>query len=215
MTYPTATTAPTAPRSSRPGGLRPTLVRGLLTCLSLTALLGIYAVLTASFDETGARVLTSTLLTGLYCLLCLADVSVLDTRYRAVGLVGLSAATTALAQGLVLVWSIGDDLPDDTLWLVARSFLLTGVVAVAVAHVALLLRLDLPAGGAPARLRTATLVVVGAVAALLAAAVVQPDLGAGGGYWRLLGTLGILDVLGTACLPVVARLAPLDGRSAR
>ena len=97
----------------------------------------------------------------------------------------------------------------------ARSFLLTGVVAVALAHAALLLRLDLPAGGSSARLRTATLVVVGTVAALLAAAVVQPDLAAGGGYWRLLGTLGILDVLGTACLPVLARLTPLDGRGAR
>lgn len=205
-------TAPIAPRSTRPGGLKPVLVRGLLACLSLTALLGVYAVLTASFDETGARVLSSTLLTGLYCMFCLADVSVLDTRYRTVGTVGISAASTALVQGLFLIWSIGDELPGDTLWLIARGFLLTAVVAFALAHASLLLRLDIAATTAAARIRTGTLLLLGTVASVLGATVVHPELAASGAYWRLLGVLGILDVLGTVCLPVLARL---DARSTR
>jgi hypothetical protein len=204
--------APTAPRSTRPGGFAPVLVRGLLTCLSLTALLGIVAVASASFGETSVRVLTSTLLIGLYCMLCLADTSVLDTRYRAVGAAGISAASTALAQGLFLIWSVGDEVPGDTLWLVARGFLLTAVVSFALAHAALVLRLDVTVPSTAARIRTATLVLVGAVAALLGAAVVHPELAEGGAYWRLLGVLAILDVLGTACLPVLARL---DARSTR
>lgn len=204
--------APTAPRSTRPGGLAPVLVRGLLGCLTLTAFLAIVAVLSASFGETSFRVLISTLLIGAYCMLCLADTSVLDSRYRAVGAAGISAATTALAQGLFLIWSVGDEMPDDTLWLVARGFLLTGIVAFALAHAALVLRLDIAAHSNDARIRTATLILLGSVAALLVAAVVHTELAESGGYWRLLAVLAILDVLGTACVPVLARL---DARSTR
>ncbi len=205
-------TATLVPRSPRPGGLAPVLVRGLLACLSLTALLGVYAVLTASFDETSTRILISTLLVGLYCMFCLADVSVLDTRYRAVGTAGISAATTALVQGLFLIWSVGEELPDDTLWLVARGFLLTAVVAFALAHTALLLRLDVLPASPVLRIRTTTLLVLGTVATMLAAAVVHPELAGGAPYWRLLGALAIVDVLGSACLPVLTRL---DARSTR
>ncbi len=209
------TSTPTAPRSHRPAPA-PVLVRGLLTCLSLTALLGIAGVLSASFGETGARVLTSTLLVGLYCMFCLADTAVLDTRYRAVGTAGISAASTALAQGLFLIWALGDDVPGDTLWLVARGFLLTAIVAFALAHAALVLRLDLADLSTAARVRTGTLVLVGAVAGLLVAAVIHPGLAEGPAYWRLLGVLAILDVLGTACLPVLARLdSALAAGSAR
>lgn len=206
------THAPTAPRSPRPGGLAPVLVRGLLTCLSLTALLGIVGVLSASFGETSVRVLISTLLAGLYCMFCLADTSVLDTPYRAVGAAGISAASTALAQGLFLIWTVGDETPGDTLWLVARGFLLTAIVAFALAHAALVLRLDIAGLSGAARRRAATLLLLGSVAALLVAAVIAPELAEGGVYWRLLGVLAILDVLGTACLPVLARL---DVRSSR
>lgn len=203
----------TAVRSTRPRGLAPALVRGLLTCLSLTALLGIVGVLSASFGETSVRILTSTLLVGVYCMFCLADTSVLDTRYRAVGAAGISAASTALAQGLFLIWSVGDEMPGDTLWLVARGFLLTAIVAFALAHAALILRLDVAALSTAARIRTATLVLLGSVAALLVATVIHPELAEGGAYWRLLGVLAILDVLGTTCLPVLARHeARLDAR---
>lgn len=202
----------TAVRSTRSAGLAPALVRGLLTCLSLTALLGIVGVLSASFGETSVRVLVSTLLVGLYCMFCLADTSVLDTRYRAVGAAGISAASTALAQGLFLIWSVGEETPGDTLWLVARGFLLTAIVAFALAHAALVLRLDIAGRSTTARLRTATLLLLGSVAAMLVAAVIHPALAEGGVYWRLLGVLAILDVLGTACLPVLARL---DVRSLR
>lgn len=91
--------APTAPRSHPPGGLAPVLVRDLLTCVSLTALLA------------------------------------------------------ALAQGLFLIWSVGE-MPGDTLWLVARGFLLTAIVAFALAQAALVLRLDVAPPSTAARVRT-------------------------------------------------------------
>ena len=71
----------------------------------------------------------------------------LDTRFRGVGGAGIAAATTALAQGLFLIWAVDDRLPGDTWFLVARGFLLAAIVAFALAHAALLLRIDLAGSG--------------------------------------------------------------------
>src|SRR5689334_3846435 len=84
-------------------------VRGLLGCLTATAVIGILALLTGSFDETGARVLGSTWLIGLFCMLSLADLTVLDTPRRAVGTAGIAGAAAALVAGLTFVWSVSDD----------------------------------------------------------------------------------------------------------
>ncbi|MBA3743095.1 hypothetical protein [Sporichthya sp.] len=205
-------TEPIAPVSIRPGGLKPFFVRGLLTCLSGTAAIGIYAVLVGSFSSTGVRILTSTLLVGIFCMLSLIAVSVLDTRFRSVGTAGISTACTALAQGLFLIWSVGDEMPDDTMFLLARGFFLAGIVAVALAHAALLLRIDLAGSGPITAVRAATLTTMTFVAVLVAAPLVHTEVWDHGAYWRLLGSLAILDVLGTVCLPVLARF---EARSTR
>lgn len=212
MTLTTQIADNSAARPTRPGGPKPFFVRGLLLCLSTTAAIGIYALLTGSFNETGVRVLTSTLLVGLSCMFCLADLSVLDTRHRAVGSIGISAATTALVQGLFLIWAVDTGVPGDTWFLVARGFFLAAILAFALAHAALLLRIVLPDSGSIAAVRAATLTTMGVVALLLSAPVVESGLADTGGYWRLVGALAILDVLGTVSLPVLARL---DARSTR
>lgn len=195
--------------SIRPAGLKPLLVRSLLGCLSGTAALAIYAVLTASFDETAARVLVSTLLVGLYCVLCLACLTVLDGRRRAVGAGGMLAASGALVCGLALVWEIGGDWDDDSFPLLLRAFLICAVLAFALAHAALLLRLtvDRLTG-----LRSAVLTCVSLVATMLIASILSTEVLEATGYWRLLGVLAILDVLGSICLPVMTRI---ERRSAR
>lgn len=194
------TDRPTA--SPRPAGLKTALVRSLLLCLSGTAALAIYAVLTPSFNETAVRVLASTLLVGLFCMLCLACLTVLDSAYRMVGAGGTAAATGALASGLWLTWGT----PDWDSWEIpglVRTFLFCCVLAFACAHAALLLRV---CGHVLGGLRAAVLACLALVATMMCAAIFNTDMTESDGYWRLLGVLGILDVLGTVCLPVLARL---------
>ncbi|MGQ0843308.1 MAG: hypothetical protein ACT4QF_04155 [Sporichthyaceae bacterium] len=193
---------------TRSAGPKTLLVRALLGCLAGTAALAIYAVLTASFDETAVRVLLSTLLVGLFCVLCLACLTVLDGRFRGVGAVGMLTATGALGSGLILTWGADDDWDGDALPILIRGFLLCAVVAFACAHAALLLRLNLDRLGG---LRATVLACLALVATMLGAAIVSTDVLDAEGYWRLLGVLAILDVLGTVTLPVLARF----GRSAR
>lgn len=207
-------TAHLPPRSGRTD-LQLHFVRGLLGCLSATALLGIGVVLTGSFHETGHRVLGSTLLAGLYCVLCLADMTVLGTRFGAVGAVGIATATVSLAVGLSLIWWTPDDF-DGRLEYSLRGFVICAVIAFATAHAALLLRIDIPAQGAAAAVRTATLCTMSLVATLVAATMIAESVVEIDGYWRLLGVLAILDVLGTVSLPVLARFGlQNDARSAR
>lgn len=194
------TDRPTA--SLRPAGLKTVFVRSLLVCLSGTAALAIYALLTASFNLTAVRILASTLLLGLFCMPCLACLTVLDTAYRMVGAAGLAAATGALGSGLWLTWGSHDwdnwEVPG-----LVRSFLFCAVLAVAFAHAALLLRV---CGSALGGLRAAVLACLALVATMMCAAIFNTDMTEADGYWRLLGVLAILDVLGTVCLPVLARL---------
>lgn len=212
MTFTAELADNSAARTTRSGGLKPFFVRGLLSCLSGTAAIGIYGLLAGSFNSTGVRILGSTLLVGLFCILALAAVSVLDTRYRPVGVVGISSAGTALVQGLLLIWAVGDDMPGDTMFLLARGFFLAGILAFALAHAALLLRLDLAGSGPIAAVRAATLTTMSFVALLLAAPILHTEIWENDGYWRLLGALAILDALGTVALPVLARV---ETRSAR
>lgn len=195
---------PSAARSTRPGGPRAFFVRALLACLCGTAGVGIFALLTGSFDESGARVLGSTWLVGLYCMLCLADLTVLEGRHRTVGTAGIAVATVAGALGLTLIWMVGDDWDHDVELLV-RSFWFAGVLAFALAHAALLLRIGLDGSGPVAAVRAATLTTMTVVAIMLAAPMVELGIAGSGGYWRLLGAFAILDVLGTVCLPVLSR----------
>ncbi|MGQ0463919.1 MAG: hypothetical protein ACT4QG_01240 [Sporichthyaceae bacterium] len=188
--------------------LRPTaapksfLVRGLLGCLAGTAAIASYAVLTASFDETAARVLGSTLLVGLFCMLCLANLTVLESRFKAVGAAGIVTASGALASGLALTWGLAADWDTPAMPPLIRTFLLCSVAGFAAAHAALLLRLDV---GRLGGLRATVLTCLGLVAAMLCAAIASSQALESEGFWRLLGVLAILDVLGTVCLPVLAR----------
>jgi hypothetical protein len=196
------------PSSTRPAGPKTLLVRTLLGCLSGTAALAIYAVLTASFDQTAVRILLSTLLVGLFCMLCLACLTVFDGRFKVVGVAGMAAATGALASGLTLTWGVDDDWDGGALPVFVRGFLLCAVAAFACAHAALLLRLDVERLGG---LRATVLACLALVATMLAVAVLSTDVLEVEGYWRLLGVLAILDVFGTVALPVLARF----GRSSR
>src|SRR6201995_3480385 len=90
---------------------RPTLWfrRSLLACLGGTGLLGIAALLFGSFGGLEARILLTTLLVGLYSVLCLGNLLSVDTGHAWVGRVGIGASTVALTLALARTWDVVSD----------------------------------------------------------------------------------------------------------
>ncbi|MDO9589590.1 MAG: hypothetical protein Q7J04_00420, partial [Microcella sp.] len=122
-----------------------------------------------------------------------------------VGFVGLAASAVALVTGLVLIWRDWNDSAFED-WL--KVFVTAGVLAVSFAHVNLLLLL---AGRRRLVIRIGlmvTLVMITAVAIMIILPVVSegeiPGFENEEWYWRLFGVVGILDVLGTVVVPVLA-----------
>ncbi|MBA2953141.1 hypothetical protein GON03_02380 [Nocardioides sp. MAH-18] len=164
----------------------------VIVCFSVAALLGIAALLGGgSFGETEARVLGTTLVIGLQSVAALCYLALAGHRYAAVGLAG--GASSLVASGIALWATWGDGVPDGA-W---RTFGVAVTVAASLAQASLLIALvrrrSLRAALA------ATLLAIAAVALMVIYPIVaEPELD--DGYWRLLGVLAILDVLGTVVL---------------
>lgn len=204
-------TQPLPPARPSPvtGRVRRLFVGALIGSLCTTGLLGMVAVGAGSFGELEGRVLLTTLLVGVYSVLCLAGLVVVGRRHGWVGQVGIAFTSLALVCGLVLTWGVDEDVwGADNAWLefVARSFGFCAILGVAFVHAALLLHLTRRGSEAARAIGGATLVAVGVVAAMLAQLVALSDSGGGEGFWRVLGVFAILDVVGTVITPLVARL---------
>jgi hypothetical protein len=156
---------------------------------ALAALLGVAALLlSADFGETEIRILLTTVVVGSASVLTLCCLSVVGTRYIWVAAAGGVAILAATATALLLTWTtgLGDGL--------VRTFGVATVAALTLAQTCLLLAV------AAARRRIAWLLwSTVALAVVLAGLVSALILGAdsGDGTARLLGVVGILDVLGT------------------
>jgi hypothetical protein len=178
--------------------------RSLLACLAGTGLLGITALLFGSFGDLQTRTLLTTLLVGLYSVLCLGNLLSVGTGHSWVGRVGIGASTVALVVALARTWGITGD--DHHLGREFQAFAVCAVVGFALMHTALLLHVSGPAG----TLTRATLVAVAAVAAILCALIAEVPHDVPG-TWRLLGVAAILDVVGTVFVAALGR----SGRQAR
>jgi hypothetical protein len=185
--------------------VRTSFVRTLIGSLAGAGLLGIAALLLGSFGEVQLRILLTTVLVGAYSVLCLGALIVLGTRFAPVGIAGVTASSVALAQGLALTWVVDLD-GGAAVEFLARGFGVFAILGVVLAHAALLLH---PTRGqaAPGTLLRLTLGALSGVAALSCAAVLAPDVVDGGLFWRLLGVLAILDVVGTISTPLLAASA--------
>lgn len=198
-------------------------IYGIIVSFSLAALVGIIALLSGDFGDTQARIILTTLLMGAASITALCHLAIADRAMRVVGFVGLAASTATLVTGLVLIWRDWDS-PGVDQWF--KAFAAAGILAVSFAHANLLLLL---AGRRRLAIRyglLVTLIMIGAVALL----VILPILSDGEipgaeneeWYWRLFGVVGILDVLGTVVVPVLAifvkdapAIAVVDGVDAR
>jgi hypothetical protein len=187
------------------GAARKGAIYGIIVSFTLTAIVGIIALLSNDFGETQGRIILTTLLMGATSITALCHLAIADRAMRLVAFVGLAASTIALVTGLVLIWRDWNLEGFDD-WL--KVFITATVLAVSFAHANLLLLL---AGRRRQVIRIGlmvTLVMIAAVAIMIILPVVSegeiPGPGNEEWYWRFFGVVGILDVLGTVVVPVMA-----------
>jgi hypothetical protein len=189
-------------------GIRRIAIVFIIVSLSITALVGIVTLLTASFGEVQAKVLLTTLLMAGFSITALCHLAVVGRALQVVGFVGIATSALAFFTGAYLIWSSWDNWSQS--WeSVLKTFAVLGVLAVSLSHANLLLLL---AGRRNPLIRTGLFVTVGLIG-LLAALIIVPIVtngeipGENELYWRFLGVVAILDVLGTIVLPVINRFA--------
>jgi hypothetical protein len=188
-------------------GVRRIAVLFIIVSLSLTALVGIVTLLTATFGDLQGKIVLTTLLVAAFSITALCHLAVAERALRVVGFVGIGASAIALVLGSVLIWASWENW--NTGWeQMLKAFATASVIAVSLAHANLLLLL---AERRSPVLRSALFITV-AFIAVLAILIIVPILtdgeipGENGEvYWRVLGVVAILDVLGTVVLPVINR----------
>ncbi len=192
-------------RSTTIGAARKGAIYGIIVSFSLAAIVGIIALLSGDFGETQGRIILTTLLMGATSITALCHLAIADRAMRIVGFVGLAASSATLITGLVLIWRDWN-APGFDDWF--KVFATAGVLAVSFAHANLLLLL---AGRRRIVIRIGlmvTLVMIAAVAIMIILPIVSegeiPGYENEEWYWRLFGVVGILDVLGTVVVPVLA-----------
>ena len=181
-------------------------VLALAASLCLAAAVAIWALLTGSFDDTGARVLLSGLAAASCTLAGLAGASALRRKslYRRVGEVTIGLSQLTLLLALTLIWS-SSAADSDTL---VRAFGVTSVLMLAGAHASLLLA-RLRHGDTPAvRRLTQAAIVCATSAALLVSGLFAANEGqVATGVWRLLGVLVVLALLSTLLTPLARKIS--------
>jgi hypothetical protein len=185
---------------------RRTAIVAIVVSLSLTALVGIITLLSGDFGETQGKVLLTTLLLAAFSITVLCHLAVVGRALQLLGFVGVGVSAVALICGSLLIWRDWNNYYDVEPLL--KTFGVFGVLAISVAHANLLLLLGQRRNRVVRLLLYITVAIVGLVALLLSL-----PIGSGGEipgengdwYWRLLGVVAILDVLGSIVLPVTGR----------
>ena len=181
-------------------------LKSMVLFIALSAIIGIFSVLTGSFGKLQGIILVTTISLGVYSLTGLCCVPMLERpELRALGVCGIAAsilggAFAMLTNLLFLVdLTLVDLFEDDTfLILIGRfSFL---IIAISIAHISLLMRITT---NQPLVIitRRCTIAAIGVVALSLLSMLFSLDMI--GEAWFLLIIFGILDVAGTIGTPIL------------
>ncbi len=153
---------------------------------------------TLSFDAGAGRALLTTFALLGYFVIAIPSADCFERRRRTpLALVGLALCVVGLGMLLVCIWADG---VEGDLFLKATG--VVAVLAVSVAHAALLLRLTVRDAGR--MLRHATLLLVATVAGFTIVAIFTETNDEF--FYRLFGAAGVLNAAGTLSLVIVARL---------
>jgi hypothetical protein len=178
----------------------------IIVSLSLTAIVGIITLLGGAFGDVQGKVLLTTLLFAVFSISVLCHLAVVGRALQLVGFTGVAVSSVSLLGGLLLIWAEWTDPGAQAV--VIKLFAVAGILAVGLAHSNLLLLLGQRRNRVVRVLLYATVAIIGLVALLLCIPIATDgDIPGddGDGYWRLVGVVAILDVLGSIVLPVTGR----------
>jgi len=175
----------------------------------LTAAVAVYSLLAGELADTQAKVLLTTAAISGYGLLA-SPFPVLLERGRAAGVAyaGLALAGLGFLLALVLIWQDWEESGSDELW---RTLIVITAFAGALSQAASLLARRRGAHDPVAGVRAVAIGLGFVVAALISIAALEEI--EDEGFYRALGAVAVLDVLGLALVPVLTRLRG-DGATA-
>jgi hypothetical protein len=181
----------------------------LVVSLTATAIFAIGILLFAEFDDTSGRILATTGLVGLFCLLSLPAGALLDRgEARLLAYATIGAAALGLVLTLVLLWG---EIESDSATNVTLTITL---IAGALAQISAMTSRRRGSDTAAVRaLYWGSVVAAAAIAAMVSIAA-WGDIGSSV-YYRFLGALGVADLLLVLLQPAVRRMAaPAPARKA-
>lgn len=190
-------------------GVRRIAIWTVIVSLVLTALIGIYTIVVGEFGETQSKVMLTTLAVAAFSILALCHLAVFGRDVKVFGWIGIGTSGIALGLAATLIWWNYADYtyqPSDLYMNLMKSFAITSLVAVSLAHANLMLLLQ----NSPLRwLRSAlsvALVFIAIVPTLVLPVILTdgsfPPQSFQDVYWRFFGVILILDALATIALPV-------------
>lgn len=202
-------------------GARRIAVWGVVVSLVITAIIGIYTIVSGEFGETQGKVMLTTLSVAAFSVLSLCHLAVFGRDVKIVGWIGIATSGIALVLSAFLIWWSWADYmyqPSDLYMNLTKSFAITALVAVSLAHANLMLLLR----SAPLRwIRIAldvALVLIAIVPTLVIPIILTdgnfPPVSFQDVYWRFFGVVLILDALATIALPVTTLIVRSQRRGA-
>jgi hypothetical protein len=188
--------------SDRLRAIRRVAIIVIIASLSITALIGIVTLLTGDFGDVQRKIMLTTLAIGLFSIVSLCDLAVAGRRFQRAGYLGILVSLVALVAALILIWTDFGSMQPEALW---KTFGLTTIAGVSLAHANLLLLLGERRRSVVRIGLWVTVALIALLAVLLWLLILtNGDIGTDG-YGRLVGTVAILDVLGTIVVPVVSK----------
>lgn len=190
-------------------GVRRAAIWTVIVSLVITALIGIYTIVSGDFGETQGKVMLTTLAVAGFSILALCHLAVFGRDVKIFGWVGIGTSGVALGLGATLIWWNWSETmyqPTDLYLNLTKAFAVSALVAVSLAHANLMLLLQ----NSPLRwIRTAlsvALVFITIVPTLVIPVILTdgtfPPMSFQEVYWRFFGVILILDALATIALPV-------------
>jgi hypothetical protein len=171
--------------------------------LSISALIAIVFFFAADIDwDDDWQIPTTTFATSVYSFLALGSAALLDRRPGSP--LGRAGVATSLGAGFLAILLIWFESLDDSDFVV-KLWAIATVAAVVGSHVALLLARARDDDDGPVRTTLRATVAISSVLGTLVALAILGEWD-DGDWWRVLGSLAVLDVLGTALVPILRKL---------
>jgi hypothetical protein len=190
-------------------GIRRVAVWTVVVALVITALIGIYTIVSGELGETQSKVMLTTLAVAGFSVLALCHLAIVERDVKAVGWIGIGMSAVALLSATILIWWNFDDYsyqPGGVYMNITKSFAISGLAALSLAHANLMLLLKT----APLRWIQSSLSVALILITIVPTLVIPVILTDGNFppqsfqdvYWRFFAVILILDALCTIALPV-------------